>query len=106
LEGTVSVDGQPLDQGYISFRPQSESPGTAAGGEIVGGKFLMPSQSGAYPGVYRVEITASRPTKNWIPRVGFAAEQYIPPQYNTASQLQAEVKEAGKNLFQFDLQMK
>ena len=61
IEGTVTLDGQPLEKGQITFVPQGDTKGPTAGAEIVGGKFTIPAVGGPLAGKFRVEITASRP---------------------------------------------
>lgn len=107
--GTVTLNGAPLEKGYIAFQPKPGTASPSAGGEIVGGKFLVSSAKGLLPGKFRVEITASRVTDrkvrdrltgNLVP----LEEQYIPAKYNTASQLELTIpQEGGKVTKNFDL---
>jgi len=53
-EGTVSLDGQPVDGGVILFAPSSDPQGKRVSADIVGGKYTA---RGLAPGSYRVEIT-------------------------------------------------
>ena len=61
IEGTVTLDGKPLEKGQITFVPQGDTKGPTAGAEIVGGKFAIPAAGGPLAGKFRVEITAARP---------------------------------------------
>jgi len=108
LEGTVTLDGQPLPDGYISFRPMAGTPGPTAGGRIVDGRFAISRQDGTFAGKFRVEITATRSTgeKFFDEEVGREVEilaQYLPARYNTQSELTAEVRPDGPNAFSFEL---
>ena len=109
IEGTVTLDGAPLAEGYISFRPELGSPGPTAGDAIADGKYSIATEGGTFDGTFRVEITASRPTGNKIPD-RFTNElveeyaQYLPARYNTESELTAEVTEEGENQFDFTLE--
>lgn len=103
VSGSVALDGEPIQEGRIAFLdPQGEIP--SAGGKIVDGEFSFESQ----PGNKRVEITARRevPGKFQAPNPGEekfpVLEQYIPRQYNTASELTKEVVE-GENEFHLEL---
>lgn len=55
VSGSVTVDGKPLDDGYISFYPAPNTPGPTTGGEIKGGKYTV---RGVAIGKNRAEITA------------------------------------------------
>ena len=108
IQGTVTLDGNPLPKGYITFRPQPGSPGPTAGAEILDGEFAIATEGGTFAGEFRVEITASRPSGRKVPnRFTGAAEdeitQYLPNKYNSQSGLTAEVTADGPNRFEFDL---
>ncbi len=108
LEGTVSLDGRPLEKGAISFRPQSGTKGPTAGAEIVEGKFSIPPSGGPLAGKFVVEITASGRTGHKIVnvRTDRLEEEYtqiLPARYNRQSELTAEVTAHGRNQFEFKL---
>ncbi len=111
LEGTVVLDGKPLEAGSIAFLPQPGTKSPTVGGAISQGRFSIEPASGALPGTFRVEITATRSTGRTLtdPRFGKPIEetvQFIPPQYNVDSQLTATVAEQGPNHFEFQLESK
>ena len=119
LQGTVTLDGQPLAAGGIDFFPLQGTRGPTAGGQIVDGSFYIAPGGGTKVGTFRVLITASRktgkqvsdPTAEMIdPEIenGMvdAYEQYIPARYNKQSELTAEVIVDGQNVFKFDLSSK
>jgi hypothetical protein len=106
IEGTVTLDGAPVDGGSISFF-QGSGPGSDKGNAaILGGKYVIEGDRARNltPGSYTVQIF-------WLQRAsgegqgdaGPAVKQLIPPQYNTKSTLTREVK-SGTNKFDFDLQ--
>jgi hypothetical protein len=106
VKGTVSLDGQPLATGSLLMTPLSKGP--VAGCDIKDGSFVMPSERGPGPGVYRVEITAYRPSGKKVYDSDFnvsteALEAIVPAQYNTASELTATVSAETENEFTFDL---
>jgi hypothetical protein len=108
LEGTVTLDGTPLDEGNIAFRPLPGTKGPTAGGSIKNGKYSVRSDEGLFPGSYRVDITASRKTgkktKDLLMNMMIdELEQFLPAKYNTKSELTAEVTDRGTNHINFDL---
>jgi hypothetical protein len=101
VSGTVTLDGQPLPEGHITFMPVSDD-ASAAAGKVTAGQFAFQAQAGNK----RVEIMANRAKQGAAvdPAMGAAPlEQYIPAQYNTESTLTAEVKVDGANQFEFQL---
>jgi len=108
VTGTVTLDGTPLKEGYIQFRPLPGTPGPTAGAEIVDGRFSIAEEKGTFAGTFRVEITAMRDTGGTVmdDMTGKnlpAHEQYLPAQYNSQSELTAEVTTTGPNQFEFRL---
>src|SRR6516165_2617663 len=65
--GTVTLDGQPLAKGFITFTPAAGQ-ATQSGGVITGGKFSVPREQGPVPGKYSVSISSAR------------AEAKVPPE--------------------------
>jgi hypothetical protein len=108
VEGTVTLDGQPLKNGTIQFRPLAGTNGPTAGAQVVDGKFAVPAQGAPFVGKFRVEITAVHLTGQKVQNPmgnGMVDElkQFLPARYNSESQLQAEVAVAGPNHFEFML---
>jgi len=108
LEGTVTLNGQPLTEGSIALRPLPGTRGPTAGGKITNGTFAILPEHGTFAGTFRVEITASRKTgtqtKDAV--LGIMVDDYeriIPDRYNRQSELTAEVTEDGPNHFEFTL---
>lgn len=111
IEGTVTLDGVPLEKGQITFVPQGDTKGPTAGAEIVGGKFTIAAAGGPFAGKFRVEITASRPGGMKVPdrmtgKLVDGYEQFIPTRYNAESQLSADVKAGVENRFEFAVNLK
>ena len=109
LTGKVSLDGEPIDGGSISFIPQSDKQ-RVAGGPIVAGAYSLPEEQGANEGSYRVEIRWPRPTgkKFKDSDTGEMLDQVdeaVPMKYNGKSELTADVS-AEKTTFDFDLKSK
>jgi hypothetical protein len=108
LQGSVTLDGRPLEAGYIRFRPEPGSSSPTAGGAITAGTFSIDRNGGPMAGRFRVEITASRPVGRTTIDIETGErvqdlEQYLPPRYNSKSELEVEVTPGGDNTFQFDL---
>ena len=86
----------------------SQEQGTLAGGPIKDGKFTIEREGGPVPGGYKVMIFSSggaapAPTEEMPGMAPPPAKELIPPQYNSASTLNAEVKADGDNTFDFPL---
>ena len=114
--GTVTVDGQPLAKGSISFDPDvkpDQKEVVSGGAVITNGSYSIDKAEGLTPGKYRVSIMSlpedpplapgqapgapTKPSKPAIP---------IPDQYNAKTTLSIEVTAGGKNSFPFDLKTK
>ena len=110
--GTITMDGQPVPDGTISFIPARETVGPTAGATITKGYYEI-NQNGPTVGKYRIEIKAVRKTGKQIP-AGTPAppgtmideiEHYIPAKYNTKTELEITFK-PGSNKANFDLTSK
>lgn len=56
VTGKVTLGGQALEQGQISFVPASAEVGTQVGGAIVAGAYSLERATGPVPGTYLVRI--------------------------------------------------
>ncbi|MES2788039.1 MAG: carboxypeptidase-like regulatory domain-containing protein [Planctomycetota bacterium] len=65
ISGIVSLDGEPLATGNITFFPEA-SGAVATGGTIQDGEFTIPKDQGLPTGKYKVSITATT-TKGPVP---------------------------------------
>lgn len=101
VSGTVTVDGEPLESGDITFVP--DDPNKAAeGGRVVRGKYHMET----WPGQNRVMISAVRPQKFKTPHGEQTHDvNYLPPRYHAQSELKADVPPRGSATFDFPLQL-
>jgi len=95
VTGTVTLNGDPLPAGSITFMPVAGT--NSCTGEIVDGKFTLSTFSkddGAPPGEYKVAVTA------WTtpPEMGVEGVPAIPKQYFDAntSGLSATISEDAK----------
>jgi hypothetical protein len=110
ISGKVTVDGQPMGMGVISFLPQDEG-GRVSGGPIAEGAYNVPEAKGPNAGRYRVEIHWNKLTGRKIPNPmdpGAMIDEMmegLPAKYHTNSELTAEVAPK-QTTFNFDLQTK
>ena len=103
VTGTVRMDGEPLVDAMVTFKPQSGIR-PAAGRTDEQGRFELifsRSAKGAALGEHRVEISTydeilTDDSTEIVPEV-------VPARYNTRSELTATVK-PGQNVFHYDLQ--
>jgi hypothetical protein len=118
VKGTVSINGQPLEAGDISFSPIAANGGPTAGAPIARGAYHVPAEQGLVAGEYKVQIHAFRKTgkKTWDgmgepnapasqKRYVEEMEQYVPSQYNDATDLKATVTAGKANDLKFDLKV-
>jgi hypothetical protein len=114
FSGTVTLDGQPLAKGYLIFEPKAGQP-TQSGGMIKDGKFDVPANAGAAPGLYSVAIfSGSDPLPNkyepGTPEYEAAAMrapgEQVPPKFNINTTLTEEVKAGEENVFTFEVTRK
>lgn len=97
-KGTVTFKGTPLDPGQISFIPIETKATYVPNGEYVAALSRGRFEIEISPGTYRVEIVqfGNEDQNGKVP-------QLLPKQYNSASELTAEVSETGKNELSFSL---
>ena len=112
VSGTVTLDGQPLSNGAITFIPETGVGG--GGGTITDGAFSIGREGGLVPGKYKVAIYASEKTAETTKpdQVGGTkkeskvAKELIPTKYNAQTELSAEIQKGGTRDLKFDLQSK
>ena len=109
VQGTVTLDGAPVDGGAIRFTPAGgEGTATSVGAQIVGGKYAIGGRQALAPGSYRVDINWKKPTGRKVPTPGDPGTttdetaEAIPPTYNSNSTLKADIT-SGANTVNFDL---
>jgi hypothetical protein len=114
--GRVTLDGQPLKTGTITFFPAGATRGPAAGAEIVDGEYAIPAAEGPVVGMNRIEIRSVQKTGRMVesptavesdgPYVeGLLVEEHadvVPRRYNTYSELERDVR-PDTNEFSFEL---
>jgi hypothetical protein len=110
ISGTVTLRGQPLDQGIIEFHPldnpSSDQLVTKSGAMIKDGKYLIPKAQGLVPGKYRV-VLSSGDQKASLSEAGdpgpksIFSKERIPADYNLNTKQVVEVKKGGPNQFDY-----
>jgi len=102
VSGTVTLDGQPLARGMITFHdPEGLGDGKpVAGAPVVGGRYAIAVPPGMRPGRYTVRIRSPREV------VGDGlttppAEERIPAEFNDASSILIDVRRLRWNTFHF-----
>jgi hypothetical protein len=111
VEGRVTFDNQPVEEGAISFE-SADKQGPSSGGTIQDGQYRIERVP---PGKKVVRITAQRKTGKKIPLesmfpkgmvpAGVMTDEiikYVPAKYNDQSELTADVG-GGANHLDFDL---
>jgi hypothetical protein len=110
VSGTVTLEKQPLKDGSITFIPLDEQ-GTQTGCGIADGTYSIPRKNGLKPGKYLVQITAGdgkTPASDEEAAApggstNIVSVDRIPPEWNTQSKKEVEVKANAKNKFDFDI---
>ena len=107
VEGTVTLDGESLADGFVAIYPDVKVKGPRVQAKIVGGKFAFSKLDGPAVGANRVAISATKKTGKKISVEGVETDEVvesIPWQYNEATTLTAVVKASPpKNELQFQL---
>lgn len=102
VTGVVSLDGQPLESGHVTFQPMGK--GNTTAGPVKEGRYKIPADKGPMPGKYRVIIESFVEEQTSSPEFdGPSSKQILPARYNLDSELEAQVAESGKNEFAFEL---
>jgi len=57
VQGTVLMDGQPVETGAVTFIPHSNVAGPSGGGKIVDGRYEIPAEQNLLEGEYKIEVT-------------------------------------------------
>jgi len=104
VPGTVTLDGRPMASGVIVFLPSGErKSSTATSGSVLikNGRFSLPRARGLVPATYRIAIYSGmkakqRPNPEMSPGQAEAqTEDLVPAKYNTATELEVEIKPGG-----------
>jgi hypothetical protein len=109
VEGTVEIDGKPVDSGSISFDP-ADGKGPSFGGVITDGKYKFVSPPRVEAGKRIVRITGMQKTGKQIPSGPPTAPgpmvdeiRPFPKRYNENSELSETIESGKANRFDFKL---
>jgi hypothetical protein len=109
VEGKVTLDGAPLDEGSISFEP-ADGMGSEFGGTISAGNYVAEAPPTATPGPKIVRIRASRKTGKQVPAgPPFPPDKMVdeivplPSDYHDGGKLKTELKPGAGNHADFEL---
>lgn len=102
VEGTVTLDGRPLDLGSISFRPMEGDAESMSVATVRDGAFQIPAARGLLPGTYHVTVQAFQPTGRTVDDPGFAREELVEVRFRETD-LTAAVVSGQDNQFDFQL---
>ena len=102
IAGTVLIDGQRLARGSILFLPENrpaKGDGSAPTGDvIVNGRFLISSEKGLIPGMYKIMIFSERKQHEEPGMADPSAEEKIPARFNANTELALNFKDGIKDL--------
>ncbi len=108
ISGKVSLNGQPIEKGMITFVLKN-APEPVVTALIEKGEFQLPRAEGPIAGSHGVSIWAKGPTGKTVKNPDDPEQtvpemkDLVPPQYNLNSTLTADVKTSDANTFTFDL---
>jgi hypothetical protein len=112
VSGTVTLDGELVEEGSIQFIPIDGTTGPAGGETIRKGKYHIARAKGVAVGKNRVELRAFKTTGKTVADPtgppGARTEERVPafpPEYNDKSTLVKDVQ-AGSNTIDFDIKTK
>jgi hypothetical protein len=112
VSGFVTLDGQPLSSGAISFYPnllKDPDYPVVAGAMIDRGYFSIPRGKGLVPGRYEVTINSAatrakrRQNRREPGNDAAVGKERIPAKYNSKSQMAIEIKDAAIKEINFRL---
>lgn len=111
VHGKVTLDGQPLAAGAITFTPTSKEGGPVVGARIENGEYELSTAEGPGAGTLKVAITADQQLSFELddPRqfASHAAEippgNPVPARYNTQTELERTAEAGAEHEWNFDL---
>jgi hypothetical protein len=101
--GTITLDGKPLESGAITFQPAAGGSGHSAGGQIENGQFHLAAEHGLEPGNYSVVVQTFRLTGRTVVLPMGKVPERVMVTYNEAGKLDASVAAGAANQFDFRL---
>lgn len=102
VEGTVSFNGTPIENGEIRFYPTEGTVGPVSGGPIVNGNYVAKAKGGVPVGTHNVQIKGFQAAENadidessgtMIPGGSIGPPvQFVPEQFNTKTKLTVTIE--------------
>jgi hypothetical protein len=109
IDGSVTVNGQPVQEGTLNLIPASGSTGRKAAAGIENGSYSIAEKDGPNIGKYNVQIYAYQPVGGAAPvdedtaeGAGVPTQQILPPQFNEQTSLEVEIVD-DKTTYDFNL---
>jgi len=103
VSGAVTLDGQPVQEGSITFVPIEGTTGPMAFGKITNGQYsISAGDRGPVPGKHKVQIEAYRDAGTTDSGGASLKDQVVPAKYNTETSLVVEIGR-GSATHNFDL---
>ena len=109
----MTLDGEPIEEGMIEFRPAGGNTGPVAGSSIRDGEYATDEPKGPVVGLNAIAINARKITGRKVqapppsPPGTMVDEivEAVPARYNVETELSKEIA-PGDNVFDFDLTSK
>jgi len=108
VQGKVTVNGQPVANGFVRFMAIDPN-GTNASAVIKDGQYSLPAEQGPTKGRYRVEFNVPSAQKKKVPnddapgQFREEAPETMPAKYNTKSTLVQEIDPDKPQVLDFSL---
>jgi hypothetical protein len=101
VHGTVTINGEPMDLGMITFVPEDANQ-TNVAGKVSDGKYSLDATRGPFPGKYHVQIFWAKKTGRQVPNGegGMQDEtaEGLPARFNTDTELTATISSWSNSL--------
>jgi len=98
VQGKVTVDGAPVENGYIYLTPLPGTDGPTTGAKIVNGSYKVEPGKGVFLGSFQVAIKVWEESGKLTEDVATGEKtqgikQTLPPKFNKKTELTVEIKE-------------
>ncbi len=112
VEGSVMIDGAPIEKALITFIPLPPTEGPKVSGLVSNGNFVVEQADGPYCGKYLVKIEtvpreieaiAARRSHAEVAGTHDKPRPTVAPQYNRDSRIEVEVRDGVGNHFEFQV---
>ena len=109
VQGKVTVDGVPVENGYIYLTPLPETDGPTTGAKITDGSYKIESGKGVFQGSFQVAIKVWEESKKMTEDFATGEktkgiQQTLPAKFNTKTELTVEIT-GDKDSYDFNLKL-